>query len=439
MNYSEIVSLIFTILTTLFGLIYAPFAIFFIVGLFKRKTFPKTDEKCKYGIVVAARNEENVIAQLIKSIRKNKYPQDKLDIFIVAHNCTDNTAQIARDHGAIVFEYNNPEEATKGFAFKHAFERIKAEYGLDKYDGFFSIDSDNVFPKDYFDKMNDAFVANNKNAVITSCRNSKNFDYNLMSGCYGVYFLDGCRFEMRGRTVLGVATRVSGTGFLFASSFMEQGWNYVTLTEDWEFTADQILDGHDVVYCDEAEFFDEQPVNFPIMWRQRVRWSRGHLLVFFTRIKRLLKAVFGGKKNRKGRLWSHYDFTANILPFGQTLFFLNFLQYILLMFSPLFGENLGTVLWSSLSGTLISLGVGYVLIFLWTLLLYIVERKRIHLGFWKALGIALVYPLFIAIQVPIDVVALFAKNLAWKVIPHHDQTEIDHIDEKRALKEAKKK
>lgn len=62
---------------------------------------------------------------MIKSIRKSDYPQDKLDIFVVAHNCTDKTAEVARAAGAIVYEYNNPNECTMGFAFKALFKFIE--------------------------------------------------------------------------------------------------------------------------------------------------------------------------------------------------------------------------------------------------------------------------------------------------------------------------
>ena len=78
---------------------------------------------------------------MINSIRKNNYPQDKLHIFVIAHNCNDNTAEIARKSGATVYEYNNPEERTKGYALKHLFECIIRDYGVENFDGFFVFDA----------------------------------------------------------------------------------------------------------------------------------------------------------------------------------------------------------------------------------------------------------------------------------------------------------
>ncbi len=427
MNYIEIVNLIFSIILTVVGLFYAHFIIFAIVGLFAKKKFPKAKTQRKYGIVVSARNEEAVIGNLIKSIQNTDYPQDKLQIFIVAHNCTDNTAQVCRELGATVYEYNNENEKTKGYALKYLFERINEDYGTTNFDGFYVFDADNIVRKNYFDKMNDAFESCNGENTITSFRNSKNFGYNLISGLYGVYFMNGCRLEMRGRSVVNCSTRVSGTGYLISSKYLKDGWPYVTLTEDWELTADQIIDNNKVVYCDEAEFYDEQPTNFKVMWRQRVRWSRGHLLVCITRLKDLIKSLFSRKKEHKYKV-SLYDNIANILPFCLIFLGIGIVQFILLLFAPLAGLNFWSVMLGWLKTMVISAGVAYLTCLLNAVIIFIAERKRIKgVKWYKKVVLCLLWPLFLGIQMPIDIVALFAKNLAWKTIPHHDTTTFEAI------------
>ena len=427
MNYADIVNLVFSIITTMLGLFYIHYFVFAFVGLFTKKTFPKAEEQKKYGIVVSARNEASVIGNLIKSIQKTDYPQDKLHIFIVAHNCTDNTAQVCRELGATVYEYSNENEKTKGYALKYLFNRIEEDYKIENFDGFYVFDADNIVSNNYFNKMNDAFVANKCEAVITSYRHSKNFGYNMMSGLYGLYFLNGCRFEMRGRTATNCSTRVSGTGYLMSSNVVKNGWNYVTLTEDWELTADQIIENHKVVYCDEAEFYDEQPTSFKVMWRQRVRWSRGHLLVCVTRLKDLLKSLFGKKKEHKYKV-SLYDNIANILPFGLIFFVLGILQFIILLFAPLFGLSFWLVMWNWAKGMLFTFASVYLTCFIGAIVIFIAERKRVKgVKWYKKLGISLLWPLFLIIQMPIDAVALFSKNLAWKTIPHHDTTAIEDV------------
>ena len=129
MDYIDIVFIIMTILNALIIVFPLQYVIIFIIGLFaKRKTFPKAEEKLRYGVIICARNEEKVVGNLIESIRKCDYPQDKLDVFVIAHNCTDKTAEVARqneERGSIVYEYNNDKERTKGYALKHVFECIE--------------------------------------------------------------------------------------------------------------------------------------------------------------------------------------------------------------------------------------------------------------------------------------------------------------------------
>lgn len=434
MNYTSITNMIITILFTAAGLLTIHFAFFAIVGVFKRKTFPKTDEKLKYGIIIPARNEEAVVGNLIESVYKNKYPQDKLHVFVIAHNCTDKTAQVARMAGATVYEYNNPNECTMGYAFRYLFKQIKQDWGIESYDGFFLFNADNVLEEDYFEKMNDAFVACDRKCVITSFRNSKNFGSNIMTAMYGIYFAYGCRFESRGRTVFGCSTRVQGTGYVINSDIVKNGWNYVTLTEDWEFTTDQILSGKKVVFCDEATFYDEQPTTWKIMWRQRLRWSRGHLLVWIARFKDLIKGIFtpikkGGCRNK----FSLYDISVNMLPVCVIIVAIMLLQQIFLLMSPLFGVSLAEAYGEYSKTAWIYTAFLYVLMILASIVLFIVERKRIpHINFFLKVVAILLWPAFLLLSFPMEVVALFAKNLGWKPIPHTDTTSIGKLSKKIA-------
>lgn len=420
MGYLEIVATVFGCIWFLFSLLTIHFVIFSIIGLFKVKHFPKSEKKLRYGIIISARNEENVIADLIESIKSNDYPQENLQVFIVAHNCDDRTAEIAREHGATVYEYNNPEERFLGYAYRYLFGRIKEDYGTENFDGFFVINADNVLPEHYISTMNDAFVFYGGKYAVTSYRNSSNFGNNYMSCLYGIYFLAACRFEARGRTLCGCSTRVSGTGYVFPSDYVKDGWQYVTITEDWEFTADQLSEGRKVMYCDDAEFFDEQPTTVPVMLRQRLRWARGHTVVFFTRFGKLIRGIFTSKKRGgKDNKFSQFDIAASIVPVGALSIFLMIIQLVCVALSPLFGYDPAVVwAWYGIF-TAISAGVSYVLTFLGGLLLMILERKRIpHVSAGKRIAALLLWPFFLLLNVLLDVVSLFVTKLEWKPIPH---------------------
>lgn len=228
--------------------------------------------------VIAARNEEAVIGRLLESIRLQDYPSELLTVFVVADNCTDGTAQAARSGGAVCYERCDPDHRTKGYALEYLFSCIARDYGTDAFEGYFVFDADNLLNRDYVSRMNEAFDAGER--IVTSCRASKNFGDNWISASYALHWLRTVRMEHRARSVFGLATRIQGTGFLFASELVKNGWHYTSLTEDRAFTADAVAAGYPISYCDAAVFYDEQPVSLRIALRQRIRWAKGHLQAF---------------------------------------------------------------------------------------------------------------------------------------------------------------
>lgn len=459
MNYVEIVNLVFSIIFGILTLLSVFYVIFAVVSVFKKKTYPEAKRQGNYGIIIPARNEAKVIGNLIESIKQAKYPQDKLHIFVIAHNCSDNTAEVARSYGCTVYEYNNKEEATKGYGLRYLFKQIEKDYGIQSFDGYFILDSDNIVSSNYFQKMNDAFMYYDCKNIVASFRNSKNFGKGIIPGLYGIYFAIGCFLESRGRTVCNCSTRVTGTGYVINSESLKDGWNYVTITEDWELTVDQILAGNKVQYCEDAIFYDEQPTSFKIMWRQRVRWKRGHYLVFYYRFKEILSHLFSRKGKFKVTL---YDIAYNISPIVITFFILTILQAGLLLLGPLF-TNMS--LWdifinydystnffmnlifknydyntnwfmnllfnqnsAYLFSSLRTLLLGYFGMVFMAILCFIMGRKKIrHVNFFLKIALIIIWPAFLAIQFLIDIHALFVRNLAWKTIPHADDTNIEKL------------
>ncbi len=86
-------------------LLYFYQVIYLAVGLFRpeRRAGPAAVRYHRYAALISARNEEKVIAELIASLKAQNYPSHLLDIYVVADNCTDRTAQAARAAGARVY------------------------------------------------------------------------------------------------------------------------------------------------------------------------------------------------------------------------------------------------------------------------------------------------------------------------------------------------
>ena len=262
MNYAEIINLIFLILGSLFALFHLHFYFFGISGFLRHKRYPPVREKCRYLVLASGKNEETVIGRLIQSVREADYPQDKLDILVVAHNCVDRTAEIASCMGAKVLVDDNKEEKTLGYAYKFAFEHID---NLSDYDGVVFFNADNTVAKDYFDKLNDAFVHYGKKDVVSSFRNILNAKRGILPIIYGFYFAISCLFGFSGRDNFGVSGRVTGCGFVIPVDYLKDGWKYLSITEDLEFSADSVLHGKGFRFCYEATFYGEQPTNLKTM------------------------------------------------------------------------------------------------------------------------------------------------------------------------------
>ncbi len=271
-------------------LMYCYWSCYSFIGLFMTRRFPKAKQNHKYAVMIAARNEAPVIGNLIDSINKQDYPSDMVTVFVVADNCTDNTADIARSHGAVCYERQDPDHRTKGFALQFLVENIRRDYGIESFEAYFIFDADNLLKKDYLTRMNEAFDSGEK--IVTSYRNTKNFADNWIAASYGIHWLRTIRNEHRARSVLNLATRIQGTGFMFASEIIKDGWNYTSFTEDRAFAADAVVNGYRISYCDAAEFYDEQPTSLKIVMRQRIRWGKGHLQAFAESGPKLFTHIF---------------------------------------------------------------------------------------------------------------------------------------------------
>lgn len=264
------VRLINHIISTAFLICYAYQIIFLLVPFFLKKKKTTAEKLYSYAVLISARNEEAVIGNLIQSIRAQNYPPELVTVFVVADNCTDATASIARREGAVVWERNNLESVGKGYALDYLLGKITETYPSETFDGYFVFDADNLLDENYIREMNNTFSEGYR--IVTSYRNSKNFSGNWISAGYALWFMREAKYVNNSRMLLGTSCAVSGTGFLFHRDILARygGWKFFLLTEDIEFTVSNILADEKIGYCGSAVFYDEQPTSFRQSWRQRM-------------------------------------------------------------------------------------------------------------------------------------------------------------------------
>ena len=399
-NVNRIIGLLF-LLCYGYQLLYVP------VALWRRHKVVRTAPLRRYAVLISARNEEAVITHLIDSVHAQDYPSENLQVFVVADNCTDDTALAAEKAGATVWQRRNLRQVGKGYALNFLLTHIRETYGDEYFDGYFVFDADNLLASDYVSRMNEVFGGEHQ--IVTSYRNSKNYGSNWISAGYGLWFLRDAAFLNDPRTRLGLSAVVSGTGYLFSREVMLRcnGWPFHSLSEDTEFTVNSILEGEKIGYCGEAELFDEQPTQLGQSFRQRMRWVRGNTLVLLRQGGRLVRGIGG-----RGGL-SCLDLLLSMAP------------AIVLTVCGAAAGVLATVL-ELLSGgrilpmvgaAAISFAVPYLLLLLAGAITTATQWKRIHTSTWKKILYTLTFPIFMATYVPVTLWAMVGK-VEWKPIEH---------------------
>ena len=359
----------------------------------------------RYAVLIAARNEENVISGLLDSLRAQTYDMSLVTVFVAADNCTDSTAAIARSHGAVVYERFNQLNVGKGYALDFLLQHIGADYPAG-FDGYFVFDADNILAPDYIERMNEMF--SNGHEIITSYRNSKNFGGNWISAGYALWFLRESRYLNGARTRLGSSAAVGGTGFLFSQRILNEshGWRFYLLTEDIEFSVYHILRGEKIAICESAVLYDEQPTDFRQSCRQRLRWAKGYVQVFLRYGGQLLRGAARGS-------WSCFDMSMSILP----AFVLTSLCLLANITLTILGLMQGAGVWFALRSLLECLGSILATLLVLGGITTVTEWHRIHATTAQKLVYTLTFPLFMLTYLPISLAALFMK-VEWKPIRH---------------------
>lgn len=410
-------------------------SIYLLLGLFApKKTYDKTDKKYKYGIIICARNEHLVIGNLIDSIHAQTYDADKMTIFVVADNCSDNTAQICRDKGCVVYERFDSEHARKGYAMEFLFNQIIRDYGIDSFDGYVVFDSDNLLNPTYMEELNKAFATGA--GIVIGYRNTKNFNTNFISAGYAIHFYESVVMYHRPRGRLNLSTHIAGTGYVIASRLLKDGWHYTCLTEDTEFTLNSVAQGEKIIFCEDAEFFDEQPYEVKVMARQRIRWIRGRMFSFFSTFPGLVRGLFHGGIRHA---FSCYDMIVYAFPHST------FYGISVILFPAIRG--IISITYSLILGNAIGIGQSAgvsrpLWLILWVLIetnlrtiityelkgiaIVIREHKHIRCSIPKLVLYTLLFPWFDLVGAPLSLIALFSKT-QWKPIKHDKALTLDDL------------
>ena len=401
-----------------------------VVALFSRKRkFKEASKNHKFGYIICARNESNVVGQLIDSINNQDYPKDLMTVFVVADNCTDDhlTANIARSKGAVVFERFNKEEVGKSWALDYVFKTIKENHSYDDIEAFMLFDADNLVSPEYTKEMNKTF--DNGYEVATSTRDCKNWSSSMTAACSGIMFLRECLVIHHSRSKLRLSTYVSGTGFYVSRNVLNkfEGWPFHKLIEDIEFSSWCSLNNINIGYNESAVFYDEQPNKLSTANKQRLRWAKGTSQCFRGYGFKLLKSVFKPHRTFQQRL-SSWEMNIHIcpLPLLTTLWTMLYVLLHVIFFltnieSGNFFDKFGVKF------ILAEIFAIFGFAFIHALIALIKYHKHIRINWFKKIWACILFPFFAALYIPIYFIALFMKDVKWQPIAHTEAMTMENI------------
>ena len=382
-----------------------------LAALIKFKEKPLIVKKNhKFMAIIPAHNEEAVVGNLVESLKAQDYDSKLLDIYVIADNCTDNTALVAKNAGAIVYKRFDEAHKTKGYALNW-FLKQKIEENAD-YDAFLVFDADNIVDKNFLSVMNRKLCQGEE--VVQGYKDIKNPSESWISAGYAFFYWTMHRFYHLARYNIGLSPLLNGTGFMVKFDLVKNtGWDTKTLTEDIEFSLKQIISGRKLGWATDAIVYDEQPEKFIASWKQRSRWTVGHIQCMKHYTKPLVMAI---KENK------------TIMNFDGLLYILGSVpMFIVSMILTL--SNFGIYYFDSMSveGLMVNLLKfaipTFVLPIFSALFTMYVDGKKIK----PMLKWIMFYPIFMGSWILINFKCLIKPNVSWEKIDHVRSINIKEI------------
>lgn len=427
------VTMVFIIMT----LIVFSFQILFgFLFWLKPKKYKKATQFHKFAVIIRAHNEEDVIADSVDSAMRCDYPEDKKQVIVFAHNCTDKTAEIAKEHGArvVIIHDEDPKHKKLSYCMKLGMEQLKAD-SEGTYEYFLTLDADNQIDKNYIRACNDAV----ESGVVLgrTFENSKNLTDSVISCMNGLWYIRDNVFACRSRSALNIGCVMTGPSGLIKAEYA-LNWDALTASEDIEFTLKRLnKDGLKVDFINEAMVYEDMPATMTDMFNRNSRMGNGLFCLYFkegiTTLKMFFKTLF--KRNVPFSLKMTYldqYFNIALVPFSA----------ICMTWIPLYFIYI--LIYTGLGNVVVLSGLNAVLDFNWFVIFvvvaccacyfipfffqpmfsYFIERKRMNVQRkWVVWVTILLYPCYILFDA-FFIFAGFLMKPRWKKIKR-SQTKIE--------------
>jgi len=265
----------------------------------------------RFAVLVPAHDEELLIGELIGSIRSAAYPQEQISIHVVADNCSDRTAEIARGLSAVVHERYDMRERGKGQALAWGL----AQFDLRECDAVAIIDADNLVDAGFFAAMNRELIDGGR--VLQGYDGLSNPEQTVLTRLIAVTSVMKNLLFYGGKAALGWSILLMGTGIVIRREVLEAfGWRARSIAEDLEQSFTLRENGERIRFVADARVYAQEATDLKQGYAQRQRWSSGRQAVWRLGFRALLRGTrtrsFGLAEAGVEVLLPTYSMTANL-------------------------------------------------------------------------------------------------------------------------------
>lgn len=355
---------------------------YFVLSFKKPRIYEKAKKYTHFCVIIPARDESKVIRGILDSLKKQTYPKEYFDVYVVVESKDDPTVKYVKNAKYnIAYRRNLDGRRRKGFAIEDCLFHLRKIGKYSEYDSFLIFDADNLLDDNYIEKMNDLRISGNYK-VGFGYRNFLNAtkNYITINSAIQLAMLNGV--FSKGRSILFDKIMLNGTGYFIDKEIIEDagGWIFNGLTEDVELTTYCTYHNVRMGYCEEAQYYDEEPETHKVMHRQHIRWVWGYLQNK-DRFKK--RGIDYNAKKPWVRNLAVFEYNFLIWPVVVyiVLAIISFLVMFILFLTSFYFESSKTIY--LFLHSLIPLASIYVLGFIGTGGVLIANRKQFRFTFWQ--------------------------------------------------------
>ncbi|WGM89324.1 MAG: glycosyltransferase family 2 protein [Candidatus Bathyarchaeota archaeon] len=292
----EFLNAVFTVLVIIICIYIARHYLFTVVALYpKNKPFPSREYsnivyEPKVSVLIPARDEEDVIERILQRMTELTYPKEKFEVIVIDDASTDQTAKnakrFAKHYDYIHFVQRSQQEGGKGKpeALNYALKFVSGEI-------IYCFDADYYPQRNVIEKLTESFKDPKVGAVqgrVTVLNESNTIITRLVT----LERTGGYRVDQFARNELELIPQYGGTVGGFRRNLIEQlgGWDPNMLAEDTDLTFRIYLAGFTIKYLNYADCYEEAVETWSSYWRQRTRWSTGHMQCAFRYVRAVLRS-----------------------------------------------------------------------------------------------------------------------------------------------------